>query len=249
MKRALAVLSTLMGVGSLVVFTVFLFTGPFHLVELPLGVTGGLVFDAGLCFAFFLQHSGMIRRGTRNRIMRWVPKRYFGVLFSIVAGSVLLALVALWQESPVSIASVHGPYRWLLRGIFLLAVVGQIWMIRALTSVDVFGKIALMQLQSSDSAPSQGGILMVGPYAWVRHPAYFTTLLMIYAYPDLTMDRLLLIFLFTVWIIIGAFLEERDLVAVHGEDYRVYQRIVPMLIPYRVPSRKSGWEPTSPDSR
>ena len=30
-----------------------------------------------------------------------------------------------------------------------------------------------------------------GPYRWVRHPLYLTTLLMIWSYPDLTADRLL----------------------------------------------------------
>ena len=58
---------------------------------------------------------------------------------------------------------------------------------------------------------------------------------MIWSYPDLTADRLLFNVLFTGWIIVGSVLEERDLVENYGEDYRSYQRRVPMLIPYRKP--------------
>ena len=72
-----------------------------------------------------------------------------------------------------------------------------------------------------------------GLYRWVRHPLYLAMLMMIWSYPDLTADRLLFNVLFTGWIIVGTVLEERDLVENFGDDYRNYQRRVPMLIPYR----------------
>ncbi len=40
--------------------------------------------------------------------------------------------------------------------------------------------------------------------------------------------------LWTAYIIVGTLLEERDLGAVLGDEYRDYQRNVPMLIPYNV---------------
>ena len=40
----------------------------------------------------------------------------------------------------------------------------------------------------------------------------------------------------TAWIVIGTMLEERDLVATIGPEYRAYQRSVPMLLPLRIPS-------------
>jgi protein-S-isoprenylcysteine O-methyltransferase Ste14 len=72
-----------------------------------------------------------------------------------------------------------------------------------------------------------------GTYQWVRHPLYFFSLLMIWAQVSMTADRLLFNGLWTIWIIIGTFLEERDLIASFGDEYRNYQRKVPMLIPYR----------------
>jgi len=152
----------------------------------------------------------------------------------------LFLFVLLWQETSQPIASADGIFRWLLQGIFLVAVAAQPWIARSLSaSVDVFGDQALSR-PADAASPPPGPILLVGPYRWVRHPAYFTILVMIWSYPDLTADRLLLNVLFTVWIILGTVLEERDLIAVHGEEYRTYQRAVPMLIPYRVPRPGRG---------
>lgn len=63
---------------------------------------------------------------------------------------------------------------------------------------------------------------------------------MIWSYPDLTLDRLLLNVSFTVWVIAATRLEERKLVATFGEEYRNYQRKVPMLIPWPLASGRHG---------
>lgn len=161
------------------------------------------------------------------------PPRYFGALFSIVSGIFLCLFIILWQDSSVLLASADGQFRWLLRGIFFLSVIGQIWTIRSLESVDVFGTQALKQ--PPGQKPELPPIVAKGAYRWVRHPAYLTTLIFIWSQPDLTASRLLLNLLFTAWIIIGTIVEERDLVALYGEDYRTYQRSVPMLIPFKFP--------------
>lgn len=57
---------------------------------------------------------------------------------------------------------------------------------------------------------------------------------MIWSYPDLTLDRLLLYLLFSVWVIVGPLFEEGDLLAIFGDAYCSYQRKVHMLIPWRI---------------
>jgi protein-S-isoprenylcysteine O-methyltransferase Ste14 len=44
------------------------------------------------------------------------------------------------------------------------------------------------------------------------------------------MDRLLFNLLWTVWMVIGSYLEKIDLVAEFGDAYQEYQEKVPMLI-------------------
>jgi len=74
-------------------------------------------------------------------------------------------------------------------------------------------------------------ITVAGPYRWVRHPLYLFMILMIWSCPDLTADRLLFNLLWTVWVAIGSYFEERDLIIEFGDVYREYQKRVPMLIP------------------
>jgi protein-S-isoprenylcysteine O-methyltransferase Ste14 len=49
------------------------------------------------------------------------------------------------------------------------------------------------------------------------------------------LDRLLFNVLWTLWVVLGTYLEEKDLVAEFGEKYRHYQKTVPMLFPWRFP--------------
>jgi protein-S-isoprenylcysteine O-methyltransferase Ste14 len=63
---------------------------------------------------------------------------------------------------------------------------------------------------------------------------------MIWANPHFSQNRLLFNALWTIWIIIGTRLEERDLAAEFGDGYRDYQKRVPMLIPWKFPARQGS---------
>ena len=225
-------LALLVGGGSLVVFAWFLWAGAPNLVRLGLGEPAALGLDAGLCLAFFVQHSGMVRRSCRQWMERFIPGEYGGAVYTIASGVPLIALVVLWQESPRMLASADGLLRWSLRAIFLVALVGFAWSVRSLKCFDPFG-IAPIRQRLRGAAVESPPFTVQGPYRWVRHPLYFFSLLLIWFNPDLTPDRLLFNVLWTVWIVVGTVLEERDLVAAFGDRYREHQRKVPMLIPYR----------------
>ena len=100
----------------------------------------------------------------------------------------------------------------------------------------VSGTSALGRNLTPYPAPLEDGEMVEhGAYRWVRHPLYLAFLMLIWSYPTLTPDRLLLNVLWTAWVVVGTMWEERDLVAEFGDTYRYYQRRVPMLIPWRIP--------------
>jgi len=143
---------------------------------------------------------------------------------------VLLLVILLWQTSTHAIIAPSGLLRWSLRGVSFFSLLGFYWGIKALRFFDPFGLGPILnRLQGRN--PTRMAFTVAGPYRWVRHPLYLFMILMIWSCPDLTRDRLLFNLLWTVWIVIGSYFEENDLIVEFGEAYREYQKKVPMLVP------------------
>ena len=226
-------LTYMLGGISLVMFGAFCYFGSLHLLKLDLREGGILLLDACLPLAFFLQHSGMVRKRFRQNLSRFIPEVYIRAFYAILSGIVLFAVIIFWQESSSTVATAKGALRLLLRAIFAASLVGFYWGTKALGFFDPFGTRAILD-RLRGKKPKEMPLTISGPYRWVRHPLYFFVPVIMWSCPDLTFDRLLFNVLWTVWIYIGVFLEERDLVADFGEAYREYKRKVPMLIPWRI---------------
>jgi protein-S-isoprenylcysteine O-methyltransferase Ste14 len=175
----------------------------------------------------------MVRKGFGRWTGKFVASDELGAVYAIASGIVLFAVVVFWQESSRMIFSAEGVFRWLMRSLFLLGLGGFQWTGRALGKFDPLGIEPVMEQLRGKDPPPPLPFTIRGPYRWVRHPFYSCVILMLWSYPDITADRLLFNALWTIWIVIGAYLEERDLIADFGEDYREYRRKVPMLVPWR----------------
>ncbi len=227
--RIMMALSVVLGGGSVLLLALM---GSIQLVHLGFSDPIALLWDTILSFAFFLQHSGMVRKAFRDRMAVLIPLRYHGAIYSIASGVVLIIVVVLWQRSEIQLLRLEGLPLWIARGCSLLAILIFAWGVHALGSFDAFG---LRPIKAHIRGQSDQPFLFAirGPYRWVRHPLYFGVLVLIWASPDLTADRLLFNVLWTAWIVVGTILEETDLLADFGDVYLDYQRKVPMLIPWR----------------
>ena len=231
-------LTRLAGSAALLLFTAFLFSGPWSIIDLQLSGTEATCWNAVLSALFFGQHSGMVRRGLRARLASCLPEHYHRALYTIVSGLVLTGVVILWQPSGIRLLELQGTWRGLARFVFCLGLAGFAWAARGLESFDAFGTEDLQAgLDGTRHTPQP--FTAQGPYRWVRHPFYFFTLLLIWSCPDLTADRLFFNLLWSTWIFLATRLEEKDLVAAYGNAYRRYRRSVPMLIPWKGPADMS----------
>ena len=227
--------SAAFGGGSLLLLLVFLYVGSFGWVDLELKTSSLLIWDAGLCLIFSLQHSGMIRQSFRKRLLTiFIPAPYHKACFSIVSGVTVTGLILFWQKSPLTVWHFTGYGYPLTRFLFLMSILGFLWGGLTLRSFDALG-IKPVLGGVFDEKRSAMHLVIRGPYRWTRHPLYFFTLVMMWSCPHLTADRLLFNLFLTAWIVFGAAMEERDLVAEFGDAYRAYQQKVPMLIPWRFP--------------
>lgn len=227
---AIVTLTRFLGSMSLLAMMVFVFKGSLNLVNLGLGEFAGLALNATLSMAFFIQHSGMIRRSFRHWSGQFIEEKYHGAVFTLASAVFLLLLVVLWQKSNHTLYAAEGALRWLFRAVFVVSAAGFYWGIRSLGRFDAYGLLPILK-GGQVSTSTSSHLTISGPYRWVRHPLYLFCMLMIWSCPDFTADRLLFNLLWSSWIVVGTFLEERDLVAQFGDDYRDYQTNVPMLIP------------------
>lgn len=193
-----------------------------------------LLWDAFLSLLFFIQHSGMVRKPFRAWLARSISDEYHGALYSIVSGITLTLVVVLWQRSGIMLWAAEGIVRAALLGCTLLALALFVWSALSIRSFDILG-IAPLRARLLGRTFEHGPFEVRGPYRWVRHPLYTGVILVLWANPGLTADRLLFNVLWSAWVIGATFLEERDLVREFGGLYTEYRQHVPMLVPFRRP--------------
>jgi methanethiol S-methyltransferase len=236
---------------------IFLWNGALNVVRLDDRITSSrmevvkLGLDCVLSMVLFIQHSTMIRRPFRRFLAKFVvAAQYHGVVYTMTSAIMLSTVVVFWQESSYVIVNPSGIFvRLLMRALFVLAIQGLRWAAHSLKSFDVCGVDPILRKIGKKEPSPPIPLSMSGPYRYVRHPFYLFCLVLFWSCPKLTLDRLLYNVLWSVWVLIGTILEERDLVTDFGETYREYQGQVPMLIPWFIRSEKTKAEPNAPEKK
>jgi protein-S-isoprenylcysteine O-methyltransferase Ste14 len=193
-----------------------------------------LLWDALLSLFFFVQHSGMVRKSFRRQVTRIFPVHYDNAIYAIASGIALALVAVFWQRSETSILILQGSARTIVS---IANLFGVLLFILGAVSLRPFDPLGLGPIRAHLRGVKYqpGPIIIRGPYRWMRHPLYAAVLLMFWANPDVTTDRLLFNVLWTVWICAATVLEERDLTSEFGAAYIQYKKTVPMLIPWKLP--------------
>jgi len=189
--------------------------------------------NLGLLAIFAIQHSVMARPGFKLWWTRFVPKpveRSTYVLFSTAA---LALLCWQWRPLPEVLWSAGDPaVAMALTGLSLFGFVIVLTSTFLINHFELFGLQQVMHNMTGREAPPP---VFRTPFLYkiVRHPLYLGFIIAFWVTPSMTVGHLLFAAATTAYIVIGALLEERDLVAFFGDDYRRYRERVSMLVPWR----------------
>jgi protein-S-isoprenylcysteine O-methyltransferase Ste14 len=204
------------------------------------GVAGPLiesaVINTMLLGLFAVQHSVMARQGFKRWWTRFVPasiERSTFVLFSSLA---LLLLYWQWRPIPESIWAVQNPA--IATALEAISLFGWGMLVASTFMLSHFELFGLSQVFARLFGKDLPAAKFHTPllYRLVRHPLYLSFLLAFWATPVMTAGHLLFAVACAGYILIAIQLEERDLIAMFGEQYRNYKERVSMLLP--LPPRK-----------
>ena len=191
-----------------------------------------IVVDLLLLGIFAVQHSVMARQGFKRKwtqVVSWYAERSTYV----VAASAALALV-LWQWRPIPSVMWDARGGWIETPLRLLSWLG--WGILLLSTflVNHFELFGLRQVWGHFRSREfhSPAFKTPGLYRIIRHPLYAGFLIAFWATPLMTAGHLLFSIACTGYILLGIYFEERDLIKAFGQEYRNYQRRVPMLVPF-----------------
>jgi protein-S-isoprenylcysteine O-methyltransferase Ste14 len=168
-----------------------------------------------------LSFKSLLRRTLGDKFMK--PYRLLYNIFAVISIAPVLYLMAVLPDEVLYQAPPPWSYlMWLGQGIsvFLLFV--------AVSQTDVLSFAGLRQLIEEEKT---GKLVTHGLYRFVRHPLYTFSLLILWLSPKVTINSFIVYLALTLYVLVGAFFEERKLLREFGQEYANYRSVTPMLMP------------------
>lgn len=196
------------------------------------GLVAAVVVDLLVLGVFAIQHSVMARPAFKRGWTRLVPAPVERSTYVLFATAALILIMWAWRPIPTVVWSVgHGR---LAMAITFLSLLGWAMVLISTFLINHFELFGLRQVWANMNGREIPPPEFKSPlfYKMVRHPIYLGFLIAFWAAPTMTVGRMVFAVATTLYILIGIWFEERDLVGYFGDTYVEYRRRVTMLIPF-----------------
>jgi methanethiol S-methyltransferase len=194
-----------------------------------------LIVDVLLIAVFAIQHSVMARRPFKAWWTQYVPSAVERSTYVLVTSLCLALLIWQWRPLPAVIWQVENPA--VSAAMVGLSLLGWVIVLTSTFLINHFELFGLHQVANNLADRPMPAPRFRTPffYRFVRHPLYLGLIIAFWVAPTMTLGHLLFAAGLTAYIFIGILLEERDLIALFGDEYRRYRERVAMIAPWRKP--------------
>jgi len=196
-------------------------------------VAQALIINILLMSLFAVQHSVMARKPFKRWWTRFIPATIERSTYVLSASLVLILLFWLWHPMPQIVWEITNPR--IAAAVMGVSFAGWLLVLVSTFLINHFELFGLHQVVAHAAGRKMPELQFKTPalYKLVRHPIYLGFIIAFWATPVMTAGHLLFAAVTTAYIFVGIFFEERDLMALFGDQYKRYREQVGMLIPWR----------------
>jgi protein-S-isoprenylcysteine O-methyltransferase Ste14 len=176
-------------------------------------------------------HTIMARPGFKRALTKIIPEAAERSTYILVAGITSVALIAFWKTIPGQVWHIEATsIAYILWAVFVFGWVFLLGATFAINHFDLFGlRQVFLNFRNKPRSPLQ--FTKRAMYKYIRHPIQTGVLIGVWATPNMTKTQIVLSIGFTIYIFVGLWFEERDLIAEHGDEYLQYKKEAGSIFP------------------
>jgi protein-S-isoprenylcysteine O-methyltransferase Ste14 len=178
---------------------------------------------------FTVIHSALATDYIKNKAQKLLGERYrfYRMIYTLISIPTFAPAFLVWIKYSGSTPLVYSIPQWAYPLIILARVLALGIFAYALYQTDILDFIGLKQTHEKTI------LITNGAYGIVRHPLYASGILLLVTKMEMSRLDFIAVVLISIYLIIGAYIEERRLLSVFGDEYKSYRQQVSMFIPVK----------------
>lgn len=191
-----------------------------------------LAINFSLLLLFGLQHSVMARPKFKLWLKQFMDPSIERATYCLSTGLVLGFICCSWTALEGQVWAIESEI--LIWGLRAFAAFGWFILVLATFNIDHFELFGLRQVYSQFVGKEMPAMTftVAGLYKWIRHPIQTGLLIGMWSVPESSTSHFMLACGMTVYIFIGLYFEEKDLIKEYGQTYLDYIQKVGKVIPF-----------------